>query len=385
MADIYFDNSSTTRCLPQAAERMAASLVDNYGNPSSLHGLGIAAEKEVKEARKHLARALKVQNGEIYFTSGGTEANNWAAWGVARQRGGRGRHIVTTAIEHASVINSMRRLEEEGFEVTYLDVDENGLVSTGQLKEALTQHTILVSIMSVNNEVGSVQPIAQLAKVVKSTAPQAVFHVDGVQSFGKLPLYPKELGVDLLSVSAHKIHGPKGVGALYVQRDIQLKPLLVGGEQEFCQRAGTENVAGVVGFGVAAQYAGQKLAAGDRTIILLKEMLLDGLEGLAGVHINGPRLGATAAPHIANIWCEGIDRGEVLLHSLEAEGIYVSTGSACHSRRQDASHVLKNMGVKGEALTGAIRISLSYLNTQDEIKQFVEKLAAIIVELRELS
>ncbi len=384
MPQIYLDNSATTACLPAVVEEMKKIMLETYGNPSSLHHLGLEGEKAMKNARRQVADVLQVDPGEIFFTSGGTEANNWALWGTAQQRKGRGRHIITTPIEHASVLQSTRRLSEEGFRVSYLDVDRAGFVNPERLKEMLTRQTILVSIMSVNNEVGTIQPVGELSRVIRSHAPHAVFHVDGVQSFGKLPLHPKEAGIDLLSVSAHKIHGPKGVGALFIRQGVQVKPLLVGGEQEMCLRAGTENVPGIVGLGKAAAIAGRKLMAGDRTLFKLKQKLLAGLNAMGDVHINGPADMETAAPHIVNIWCEGIDRGEVLLHSLEAEGIYVSTGSACHSRRDEASHVLKSMGLKGEALTGAIRISMSYLNTDQEIEQFLVKLREIAADLREL-
>lgn len=253
-----------------------------------------------------------------------------------------------------------------------------------QLQELLTPETILVSVMSVNNEVGSIQPVNELARIIKSSTPQAFFHVDAVQSFGKLLLRPKETGIDMLSISAHKAHGPKGVGALYIDRNVQLKALLVGGEQEVLQRAGTENVPGIAGLGKAAALAGARLDSNDSTLAKLKQKLLQGLRGLNKVHINGPG-GDAAAPHIVNIWCEGVNRGEVLLHSLEAEDIYVSTGSACHSRRNEASHVLKSMGLSGDALTGAIRVSLSYLNTPQEIDIFLAKLKQIAAELRGLS
>ncbi|MBO8169631.1 MAG: cysteine desulfurase [Thermoanaerobacteraceae bacterium] len=384
MTNVYLDNSATTRCLPQVVEAVTEVMLETYGNPSSLHKMGVEAEKLLKKARRQVASVLRVEDREIFFTSGGTEANNWALWGTANQRAGRGRHVVTTTIEHSSILESAKRLQEDGFTVSFLEVNQEGLVDPEQLQQILTEETILVSIMSVNNEVGSVQPLRELSRVIRSRAPQAVFHVDAVQSFGKLQLYPKELGIDLLSLSGHKIHGPKGVGALYIRRDVQVKPFLIGGEQENCFRAGTENVPGIVGLGKAAEIAGEKLAANDRKLYHLNRKLREGLANIPGAHINGPKSPDAAAPHIINMWFEGVDRGEVLLHSLESEGIYVSTGSACHSRREEASHVLKAMGLSGEALTGAIRVSLSYLNNEQEIDYFLEKLTDVVSELREL-
>ena len=383
--NIYLDNSATTRCLDEVVAAMSDALVGCYGNPSSMHSMGLEAERLLKTSRKTIAEALRVGEHEIFFTSGGTEANNWAIWGSAYQRKGRGRHVITTGIEHASVLKSFQRLAEDGFKVSFLQVDEEGIVDERQLEDILTDESIFISIMSVNNEIGTIQSINKLVKIIRSKNPNALIHVDAIQCFGKIEIYPKELDVDLLSISAHKIHGPKGIGALYIRKGVQIKPFLIGGEQEACYRAGTENVPGIVGLGAAVAAAKNDLTANKEKLRLLKERIINGLSEIGGAHINGPLNAQQAAPHIVNMWFEGIHRGEVLLHSLEMEGIYVSTGSACHSRRDEASHVLKELGLKGEALTGAIRVSLSHLNQEEEIDYFLHKLKRVVSELRELA
>lgn len=380
MQDIYLDNSATTRVLLEAAKAMVQAMETEYGNPSSLHGKGVAAERLLQEARHNIASLLGVSAGEIFFTSGGTEANNWAITGAARQRKSRGKHLVTTQIEHASVLVPFQYLEQEGFRVTYLPANEEGLVSTEDLQAVLSEDTILVSIMQVNNEVGTVQPIKEMGSLVKELAPQALFHVDAVQAFGKVPVNPYQGKIDLMTVSAHKIHGPKGVGALYIRKGAVIAPLLVGGEQEGKMRAGTENVPGIIGFGVAVQAAARRMED-PAPMEALGARLREGLSQIKGCHFNGsPK---ASVPQIVNAWFEGVDRGEVLVHMLEERGLYVSTGSACHSRRDTPSHVLKAMGKKEEALYGAIRISLSPLNTMTEIEQAVEILAAAVAEYRD--
>ncbi|NLL17776.1 MAG: cysteine desulfurase [Clostridia bacterium] len=380
MQNIYLDNSATTRVLPEVIKAMVQAMETEYGNPSSLHGIGVAAERLLQAARNNIASLLGVPAGEIFFTSGGTEANNWAITGAARQRKSRGKHLITTQIEHASVLASFQYLEQEGFRVTYLPVNEEGLVSTGDLQAALSNDTILVSVMQVNNEVGTIQPVNEIGSLVRKLAPQALFHVDAVQAFGKIPVKPQQWNVDLLTVSAHKIHGPKGVGALYIRKGVVIAPLLVGGEQEGKLRAGTENVPGIVGFGEAAKAASQRF----EDVTLLQELgtlLREGLGRITGCHVNGSL--TDGVPYVVNTWFEGVDRGEVLLHMLEERGLYVSTGSACHSRRDDPSHVLKAMGKKDEALYGAVRLSLSPFNTPAEIEQAVEIMAAVVAEYRD--
>lgn len=380
MEYIYLDNSATTKVLPEIATAMAEVMITEYGNPSSLHGKGVKAERRIRQSREKVAALLGASSAEIFFTSGGTEANNWAILGTVGQKQGQGKHLVTTQTEHPSVLAAFQYLEQEGFRVTYLPVDEEGLVSLGDLEDAMTPETILVSIMQVNNETGTVQPIENFASLVKKIAPRALFHVDGVQALGKIPMDLSKGNIDLLTVSAHKIHGPKGVGALYIKKGVTILPLLIGGEQEGRLRAGTENVPGIVGFGIAAAKASSIWEKSD----LAKEMQLTlqaGLEAIPGCYLNGARKKRTS--YILNVWFEGVDRGEVLVHMLEEKGLYVSTGSACHSRRDEPSHVLKAMGKEAEALYGAIRLSLSPFNTANETEKAVEIIKEAIVEYRD--
>ncbi|MCG0277415.1 MAG: cysteine desulfurase [Thermanaeromonas sp.] len=379
---IYLDNSATTMVLPEVAEAVREAMEKTYGNPSSLHSMGVEAERILRNAREEVAKLLGAQPEEVYFTSGGTEANNWALRGLAHALKRRGRHIITTAIEHASVLEACRRLEEEGFSVTYLPVDKQGIVRLESLERSLREDTILVSVMSVNNEVGSLQPLEEIAKIVASRSP-ALFHVDHVQGYGKIPLPLKKLRLAAVSLSAHKIHGPKGVGALYLRQGVRIEPFLVGGDQERNLRAGTENVPGIAGFGVAATLARKNLPDSVQRMAQLKIRLAEGLlEGIPGAHLNGPEPRA-GAPHILNISFPGV-KAEVLVHMLEEKGIYVSTSSACHSRRQEASHVLKALGLPSSHLEGAIRISLSRLTTEEEIEEAIRTIKECVEELRRL-
>ena len=377
---IYLDNSATTQVFPQVAEKMKEILLQTYGNPSSLHKIGFEAEKELKEARRILGNILKINPIDIYFCSGGTEANNWAIKQTARRYEKKGSHLITTNVEHPSVLSSFKELEAEGFYVNYLSVDKNGSISLDELKSALKQETILVSIMHVNNETGSVFPIKEIGNILKEA--NIIFHVDGVQSFGKLDIFPGEWGIDLLSFSAHKIHGPKGSGALYINKKVQVPSLLVGGGQESGKRAGTENVSGIVGFCEAAKILtdfAMKDTCNSQPLNL-KNKLLEYLKRIPGVHFNGsPEEYHTP---IINLWFEGVDKAEVLLHMLEEHGLYVSTGSACHSRRQDPSHVLQALGAKKEALYGAIRLSIGYLNQEHEMEQAAEIIEKCVKEYR---
>ncbi|QGP92174.1 Cysteine desulfurase IscS [Neomoorella glycerini] len=376
---IYLDNSATTAVLPDIAAVMHKILVENYGNPSSLHGLGMAAEKALAHARRQVAGLIGARPTEIYFTSGGTEANNWAVWGLSRARRRQGKHIITTAVEHPSLLAACRRLEAEGYQVTYLPVDARGVIRPADLEAALRDDTILVSVMSVNNEIGSLQPVEEVARLVQSKS-RAALHVDHIQGYGKITLNCQELGIDLMSLSAHKIHGPKGTGALYIKEGLRLEPLLVGGDQEAGRRAGTENTAGIAAFGLAA---GLAAAAMEERVARMREIKIELatrlLEAIPGTQINGPPP-EEGAPHILNVSFPGV-RAEVLVHMLEQRGIYVSTGSACHSRKQEASHVLKALRLERWRLEGAIRISLGALNTPDEIAPAVEAIKECVTEL----
>jgi len=378
LKEVYLDNSSTTKVLEEAAQAVYDAMTVYFGNPSSLHRKGIEAEKILKQARENIAQILGVSPGEIYFTSGGTEANNWAIKGAAHALRKKGKHLITTAIEHPSVLEVFAALEEEGFEVTYLKVDKNGLIDIKQLEEELRQETILVSIMYVNNEVGSIQPIEEAAKVIKKKS-NALFHVDAVQAFAKLLLVSNLEGIDLLSISGHKIYGPKGIGALFIKDKVHITPLLHGGGQEGGQRSGTENLPGIAGFGVAASICLRNMSEWRNHVMKLKEHLLKGiLDNIPDTVLNGP---ATGAPHILNISFLGT-RGEILLHALEAKNIYVSTGSACSSHKSGKSHVLKAMGKSPEEQNGAIRFSLSPFISIEDIDYTLEILAKEVREIR---
>lgn len=368
--EIYLDNSATTQVLPQVGDKMIETMLKNYGNPSSLHRKGFEAEKELKIARGIIADILKVGSSSIYFCSGGTEANNWAIKSTARRYRKRGNHLITTKIEHASILYSFKELEAEGFKVTYLPVDEAGKISLDDLKGSLKEETILVSIMHVNNEIGSIMPVEDIGKILKES--NALFHVDAVQSFCKLDIWPEKWGIDLLSLSAHKIHGPKGTGVLYLNNKLNIPPLIVGGDQEAGKRSGTENVPGIVGLGEAAKIIKSYCKSNP---IDLKNHLIHLLKKIPGAHFNGhPENYATP---IINVWFQGVDKAEVLLHMFEEDGLYVSTGSACHSRHANPSHVLKALGARNEALFGAIRLSIGHQNKEEEMIQ-----AAMIIEKR---
>ncbi|MGB9919518.1 MAG: cysteine desulfurase family protein [Moorellales bacterium] len=381
---VYLDNSATTPVRPEVRAAVYRALETVWGNPSSRHRLGLEAEKAVERARTSLARVLAVSPEEIVFTSGGTEANNLALKGLARALRRRGRHLITSAVEHPSVLNVCRQLEaEEGFEVTYLPVDESGLVRPEDVVGALRPDTVLVSIMHVNNEVGAIQPVEEIGRLLARQPEKVYFHVDAVQSFGRLQLRPKAWNIDLLTLSAHKICGPKGVGALYVRRGIRLAPLMAGGDQEGGRRPGTENVPGIVGFGVAAELCAAEAAQAVPRLQELRRRLCEGIrERLPWVRYNGPPEEA-AAPHILNV--SFYVPAEWLLHFLEREGIYVSSGAACHSRRPEPSHVLAAMGLAREELGSAIRFSLSSLTTEEDIDYTIAKLGELVPELRRLA
>jgi cysteine desulfurase len=371
MEQIYLDYAATTPVVPEVIDAVTDCLRNDFGNPSSMHRLGIQAEKRIKEAKNQVSDLLRVDPEEIIFTSGGTEANNMAILGTASDKKRSGMHCITTAIEHPSVLNTFDYLEKQGYEVTYLPVNREGLVSPEDFQNVLREDTILVSMMHVNNEVGSIQPVQQIGAILKACGSRAVFHVDGIQSFGKLPLYPREWGIDLVSLSGHKIHAPKGVGALYKKKGIRLQPILFGGGQQGGMRSGTENIAGIVGMGTGAQWIAQKHSDNSGYLYDLKVKLIAGIrEALPNAVINGSDDTEKSAPHILNVGFPGL-RGEVLLHALEEEGVYVSTGSACSSRDKKISHVLKALGLDNRTAEGSIRISISYLTTPEEIEAFV--------------
>ncbi len=379
MRQVYLDNSSTTKVLDEAAQTVFDIMTVHFGNPSSLHGKGIEAEKIMKQAREKVAQVLGVDPGEIYFTSGGTESNNWAIKGAAHSLRRQGNHIIATYIEHPSVLEVFKALENEGFKATYIKVNKEGFIDINELKNSLTPETILVSVMYVNNEVGSIQPIEDIAEIIKTHNKNILFHVDAVQAFGKMPLVPNLKGIDLLSLSGHKIYGPKGIGALFVRDKVRIEPLLHGGGQESGLRSGTENMPGIAGLGVAAEACFNNMINWQSKMQELKKYLKDGiLKEIPGAVLNGPEIGA---PHILNISFLGT-RGEILLHALEAKGIYVSTGSACSSHKSGTSHVLRALGKSPEEQDSALRFSLSPFLSLDDMDYTIQVLTEEVKEIR---
>lgn len=375
---IYFDNASTTALSEPVLELVYKMLKDEYANPSSLHSAGFEVEKLITAAREQLAKVLRVSAEDIYFTSGGTEANNTAILGAARAAKKQGMHLITSVIEHPSAADSFRQLEEEGFEVTYLPVDEKGYVSVDVLKAAMREDTTLVSIMYVNNEVGTIQDIPALAAAAKAVNPQCVFHTDCVQAFGKHKI-PSQC-VDMISVSGHKIHAPKGVGALYVKKGTRLKNLHFGGGQEKGVRPGTENTASIIGFGLAAELADKALDENYQRVSEVKQTLLNNLAELDGVYVNGDS--ENASPYILNLSFENV-KGEVLLHALEREGICVATGSACSSKLKKKKKIV-DLLIDGRGENN-VRFSFSADNTADEaviVADAVKRNAAMLRKFR---
>ena len=378
--EAYLDNSATTRCSEGAAAMVMKVMREDFGNPSSMHTKGVEAEHYIREAKDFFAKNLKVDEREIYFTSGGTESNNLALIGSAMANKRSGNHLITTSVEHASVDNPMKYLEEQGFEVTYLPVDQDGIVSLEALKEALRPETILVSVMYVNNEVGAVQPVDEIAKLVKDYDSKIIFHVDAIQAYGKYRIWPKKEGIDLLSVSGHKIHGPKGTGILYVNSKLKIHPMILGGGQQKGMRSGTENVPGIAGLAEAAKECYENLDEKIDRLYALKERFVKQIEELDDVKVNG-RTGRDSAPHIVSVSFRDV-RSEVLLHALEEKGIYVSAGSACSSNKPAVSHTLKSMGVEKDLLGSTIRFSFCFETTEEETDYCVRELRELLPMLR---
>ena len=378
--EAYFDNSATTKVLDCVKDAVVDAMCVNYGNSAAKHRKGVEAENLVREAKKAIADTLKVQEKEILFTSGGTESNNTALIGTALANRRAGKHLITTGVEHPSIYNTMSFLEEMGFEVTYLPVDHLGHISLEDLEKAIREDTILVSVMYVNNEVGAVEPIEAISQCIKKKNPKTLFHVDAIQAYGKYKIRPKKQGIDLLSVSGHKIHAPKGVGFLYIRDGVKIRPILFGGGQQKGMRSGTENVPGCVGLGVAAREAYKDFDARIEKLYTLREHLIAGLKPLGGVTINGSE-DRTNAPQIVSASFGGV-RSEVLLHALEDKGVYVSSGSACSSNHPGISGTLKGIGVKKELLDSTIRFSLGDLNTEEEVDYAIGVLGELLPVLR---
>ena len=355
-------------------------MTEDYGNPSSMHVMGVRAEKYLREAAEQIAGILKVSPKEIYFTSGGTEANNWALIGGARANRRAGNKIITTQMEHPAVSEPMKVLEAEGFEVIRIPVSGSGLIDMDLLEREMDENVILISMMYVNNEIGAVTPVAEIGRLKKRKAPHALYHVDAIQAFGKYRIYPRELGIDMLSVSGHKLHGPKGTGFLYKSDKAKVLPLIYGGGQMSALRSGTENVPGIAGLGVAAVEAYTDFDAKIDRIRSLRNQMVEGLTGMDRVVIHGME-GQSGAPHIVNASFIGVG-SEVLLHALEDRGIYISAGSACSTHKRAGSPTLTAIGATKEEMASAVRFSFSELNTEDEVEEVLKTLSEVVPLLR---
>lgn len=358
--EAYFDNAATTKVFPEVKDLVVKLMEEDYGNPSSLHQKGLDAGRYIKETKEILAKEWKVDSKEIVLTSGGTESNNLALIGAALANKRSGNRIITTKVEHASVSSTMAFLESLGFEIVYLNVDHHGIVDLEQLEQEMNEDTILVSVMYVNNEIGAVEPIQEIAEIIKEKNPKTLFHVDAIQAFGKYHIYPKRMGIDLMSVSGHKIHGPKGTGALFIKNRTKVKPIIYGGGQQDGMRSGTENVPGFAGFGLATKMVYEDLEARTVRMRAVKDRLAERLKTLPDVYINEGE-----APHILSVSFVGV-RSEVMLHALEEREIYVSSGSACSSNKPAISHVLASIGLPKERLESTIRFSFSAENTVEQ-------------------
>lgn len=377
---IYLDNSATTKALPEVIEKMTDMMTTNYGNPASISKFGLSADKEIRNTAQIIAKNICCKPDEIFFTSGGTESDNWAIFGIQRAYRRNGNHIITTKIEHPAIKLPLEELaSEHSTEVTYISVDSNGYVDIDELKNSVRDDTILVSIIFVNNEVGTIQDLGLISKAIKSINSKVVFHVDAVQGFGKHDINVVKMGIDLLSFSGHKIHGCKGVGGLFIKKGVKLSPLILGGGQQNNMRGGTENTVCVAGLGVACDIAFSELEANLEKVSLLKQRLASGILELDGTEVNGDL--ANGSPYVLNVVFSGI-RSEVLLHSLEAKEIYVSAGSACNSKKKVASAVLGALGYEFERINSSIRFSFSKFTTEAEVDLCLSVLAELLPFLR---
>lgn len=381
--EAYLDNSATTVVSPGVRDIVIKTMTEDYGNPSSMHRKGIEAEHYLRSSRETIAKILKVNEKEIIFTSGGTESNNLALTGIAMANKRAGMHIITSSVEHASVLNTVKYLEEQGFEVTRLPVDTEGHVKLDALKEALREDTILVSVMYVNNEIGALEPVEEISKIIKEKNPGIIFHVDAIQAFGKYRIYPKRQGIDALSVSGHKIHGPKGSGFLYVSEKVKIKPIIFGGGQQKGMRSGTDNVPGIAGIAEAAREAYEDFDEKTAKMYELKDYFIDRIQKLDNVKVNSQR-GTMSAPHIISVSFVGV-RSEVMLHALEDRQIYVSAGSACSSNHPHISETLAGIRLKPEEIDSTIRFSLSELTTKEELDYTVDTIEEMISTLRKFT
>ncbi len=383
--EAYLDNSATTRTYPEVAQLMSRIMCEDYGNPSSMHRKGVEAEQYIRYAKETLAGLMKVNEKEILFTSGGTESDNTALIGCAMANIRRGKHIITTKIEHPAILQTCKYLESQGFEVTYLGVDKSGRISLEELKAAMRKDTILVSIMYVNNEIGAVQPIAEAGALIKKLNPYTLFHVDAVQAFGKYRILPKRMGIDLMSVSGHKIHGPKGVGFLYVSDRVKMNPITYGGGQQKNMRSGTENVPGIAGLAKAAEIMYDAFEEDIERLYSIKEYFVENVQKIDGIQVNGLLPDASdirgTAPHVVSVSIAGV-RSEVVLHALEDKGIFISAGSACASNKPQTSETLKAIGLQKEYWDSTIRFSFSVFTTLEEVEYTLKTLYDLLINLR---
>lgn len=378
--EIYLDNSATTRCFPEVVALMDRIYLEEYGNPSSLHHKGVEAEQEIRNAKGILADILKCSPRNLYFTSCGTESDNISLIGGALANQRDGKHIITTKIEHPAILETCKYLASQGFEITYLPVDADGLVSPEEVQSAVREDTILVSVMHTNNEIGALEPIAEIGRTIKEKNPKTLFHVDAVQGFGKSVIHPKQMKIDLLSASGHKIHAPKGVGLLYIGDNVKVRNILFGGGQQNGMRSGTENVAGIAGMALAAKMLYDHLDEERERLYEMKQRFLDRVTGIEGVHVNG-KTGRDSAPHVISLSIAGV-RAEVLLHALEEKNIYVSAGSACSSNRPHISETLLAIGTPKEYLDSTLRFSTSVMNTDEDMDDAAAALAELLPFLR---
>lgn len=379
--EAYLDNAATTRCSEKVVHAVTEAMTGTFGNPSSMHRKGMEAEQIVKAAKETVAKTLRAKEKEIFFTSGGTESNNLAIFGAVQANQRVGKRVLTTAVEHPAVRNPMKALQEQGYEVVFLPVDEQGLVSLEALREAANEKTVLVSMMAVNNEIGTVEPIEAAAAIIREQSPKALFHVDAIQAYGKRMLTPEKTGIDLLSVSGHKIHGPKGVGFLYVREKTKLTPQILGGGQQGGMRSGTENVPGIAGLAAAAEECCTGVLEKEAKVRALRAQLIEGLKALPDLLINGGKSDETASPYITSVSVSGV-RSEVLLHALEDEGVYVSAGSACASNKPAVSETLKAIGLTEPYLSATVRFSFSKQTTEEEVALAIDAMQQIVPKLR---
>ncbi len=383
--EAYFDNAATTRVYDSVCQVMVEAMKSDFGNPSSLHMKGVDAERYIKDAKQTIAKVLKVEEKELIFTSGGTESNNMALIGAAFANSRAGKHLITTNIEHASVYNPMIYLESQGFEVTYLPVDEKGTVKLDALEAAIRPDTILVSVMCVNNEIGTIEPLDAIGKIIKEKNPNTLFHVDAIQGFGKVSIFPKRMKIDMMSVSAHKLHGPKGVGFLYVRNGVKVRPLILGGGQQKDMRSGTENVPGIAGLSQAVKEVFTDWECKLDRLYQIRDYFIQNVMTLGGVKINGfieRKDGLCGpAPHVVSVSFDDI-RAEVLLHALEEKGVYVSSGSACSSNHPAISGTLKAIGVEKKYLDATIRFSFCFDTTKEDVDVCIAALGSLVPVLR---